>query len=503
MKIKSLSCIAMLSLIACAGQAEMIANHIIGVGPNNSVTPYFCIQNASAQVTCKLAVGDQPVDGNACSGNPGYFGGALRFGGCDASNTYLGYLGVSGKNISYSPPQGVHVAFTNGSVDADGNLTGAIQYTPITPNFNLLKTAPIQNNTWSFVGFNLSGLEFSKMIDPVVIPNLSQEDAAGNYSDLADTQKFIQASMNTVRVPVRWGYLQLQGPGQGDINLNYYNSYVKPLLETLTSAKVHAIVDLHSYMHYSVFGKQYAGCGMDGACPDGTLILDANAYQDIWTKLFALIKADPKIDINYIMLDLVNEPVGVPDDLVFTIQAQVIRSLRQQGFNGYILVEGNNWSGMHSWTTTSWTSSDGAKTYTNAILFTRENFAQAGVADLSHILINVHQYLDSNYSGTQNQCQTDLSTTGEKGFNLNAFVNYLQQNQLQAIVTEFGAGTDSATCTVALNKFLQYLKENSAEGKNYGFVGWTVWATGHGWGNYNLRVTPDSYQMNVLQAFLN
>ena len=365
-----------------------------------------------------------------------------------------------------------------------------------------MTTPPKKNSDWEFIGFNLSGLEFGKMIDPVVIPNLSEADAKSLRSDLADTRAFLNAGMNTVRLPVSWGYLQLDGPGKGEINQDYFNSYIKPLLETLTSSSVYAMVDLHAYMRYSVFGKEYSGCGDDGKCPDGTLILDEKAYIDVWTKLYTLIKNDPKINMNYILLDLVNEPVDAPNDSVFTIQAHVIKALREKGYQGYILVEGNSWSGLHSWATDSWTSTDGQKSYTNASLFTRENFEKAGIADLNKIIINAHQYFDSNYSGTHQQCVTDLNTTGPAGYNLGAFKDYLQRNHLKAMVTEFGGGTDSASCKIAMTKFLDYMKDNAAKDKDYGFVGWTIWSTGHGWGDYNLRMKPTSYHMEVLKKYL-
>jgi len=69
-------------------------------------------------------------------------------------------------------------------------------------------------------------------------------------------------------------------------------------------------------------------------------------------------------------------------------------------------------------------------------------------------------------------------------------------------VTEFGAGRDSSTCSVALNNFLSYLQKNSAKNRDYGFAGWTIWSTGQGLGDYNLRVKPASYQMNVLSKYL-
>ena len=485
-------------------QNTTITNSITGVGPKNAtVNPYFCIQNSKDVVTYALEPG-KSVDAATYSGSPNYAGGALRFGGCSSDNTYLGYIGVNlgaQPSVSYQPPEHVHIALIHPNYQ-NGNLTGEIHYTPIQPNFSFINFPLSQYADLPFVGANLSGLEFGKMIDPVVIPNLSEQDAADRYSDAAETKTFLSSGMNTMRVPVSWGFLQLDGPGKGPINPDYYDAYVKPLLETLTAAHVYTIIDLHAYMRYSEFGKEYSGCGKEGKCPDGKLVLDANAYEDVWVKLFSLMKSDHKINLDYIMLDLVNEPVDVPDDAVFTLQTSMIKRLRQAGFQGYILVEGNAWSGLHSWATTSWPSKDSKTTYTNASLFTRNNFAKAGITDLTKIIINVHQYFDTDYSGPHDQCQTNLTTTGRDGFNLTAFVDYLKENHLQAMVTEFGGGKDQESCSASLSTFLQYLQTNAAKSGESGFIGWTIWSTGHGWGDYNLRVTPNSYHMNVLKQFL-
>jgi len=495
------------SLLLCLPSLALAANmtnDINGVGPGGSVKPYICIQNGGGTVTLPLAPG-KSGDANKASGNEYYAGATLRFGGCKDSDSYLGYTGFSisaaGNNSvgKYTPPDGIHVTWNKPAITSQGVVQGSIDYSPIASNPNIKAPGPVSD--WLFAGINLSGLEFGKVIDPVVIPNLSEADSSYPISDLADTQAFINAGMNTVRVPVSWGYLQLDGPGKGAINESYYNNYLRPLLQSLTQAKVYTMIDLHAYMRYSKFGEQYSGCGADGPCPDGTLIVDEKAYQSVWGQLLALIQKDKSIDQTYLMLDLVNEPVGVPNDKVFTIQTSLINFLRKQGFAGYILVEGNSWTGLHSWTSAQWTGSDG-QTYTNATLFTRENFAKAGVTDLSKVLINVHQYLDSDYSGTHQSCLPDLTTTGDNGFNLDAFTDYLQDNKLQAMVTEFGTGQDAASCAAPLREFLQYMQDNSSKGKDYGFAGWTIWSTGHGWGGYNLRVKPDSYQMDVMKEFL-
>lgn len=115
--------------------------------------------------------------------------------------------------------------------------------------------------------------------------------------------------------------------------------------------------------------------------------------------------------MKYVVLDLMSEPESVPNNSVFTIQTDLIKLLRSKNYTGPILVEGNTWSGLHSWITEACADADGTS-YTNATLFTRDNFTKAGITDLSNIYINVHQYLNRNYSGTANTCQSDLRITG-------------------------------------------------------------------------------------------
>lgn len=493
-----------LLLIPSLSFAANLSNQLNGVGTGKAeVKPYVCIQDKDGQVQLSLAPG-AVGDANQAAKSGAYVGATLRFGGCGSNNSYLGYLnlnldGSDANAVSTYVKPDDSIDFTNYHIGSDGTFTGKITFKAIDDNSDI--TPAHNNTTWQFAGVNLAGLEFGSMLSPSVIPDLSAKNAQKSTSDLNDTQTFIQQGINTIRLPLSWSYLQNEGAGVGEINTqDYYNSYVRPALRSLTQAKVNTIVDLHTYMRYPKFGEQYSGCG-GGACPDGTLITDENVYKDIWLKLYTLIKQDPQINQQYILLDLVNEPVDVPDDKVFTIQASVIKALRSAGFEGYILVEGNSWSGLHSWLSYQWSGSDG-KTYTNASLFSRENFARAGINDLSKIIINVHQYLDSNYSGTSNDCQQNIWTEGDNGFNLNAFVNYLQQNQLKAMVTEFGAGQNASSCSAPLHDFMQYLQDNSAQNKEYGFAGWTIWSSGHGWGTYNLRVTPQSFQWDVLKAFL-
>lgn len=494
------------SILTSLSHASIITNAINGVGPNNMTKPYLCLQNDSGVVTLALAP-DQSGDANLASEHSDYAQGHLRFEGCDLNNEDLGSVTLAiGPEIAiptitnYTPPNGIHLAYINANINSQGKMMGNIVYTPISANFNLSPAKPSQSLL--FTGINLSGLEFGQTILPSAIPNLSQVDADTPYSDLADMQAFIEKGMNTVRIPINWTYLQWNGPGRMIINQEYYTNYIKPLLETLTSAKIHTILDLHCNMHYNIYGQKPLNCPKYGYChAKGTLILDPSAYTYVWGQLWQQIQQDSDINPGYLLFNLMNAPIHAPDDTVFTVQATLIKELRLHGFTGYILVEGNAGSELHNWAQHQWIGQDG-QTYSNSSLFTRANFLQNGISDLSKILISVHQYFDEHYQGMQQKCLQDLNTTGPDGFNLEAFVQYLKDNQLKAIVSDFGVGKDTRTCSRPLAQFMHYMQNNAAREDGFGFVGWALWGSGHAWGKYPFRVMPDSYVLDVLSPFL-
>ena len=244
--------------------ASNLTNAIEGVGPNGLTRPYLCVVDAKGKVSLALAP-DQSSEVNHASESSNSAQLQLKFGGCEPKNENLGTVWLSiGNHIrlptitNYQAPYGSHVSYINREINVQGKLTGNIIYRPIQANFNLSAAQSSQN--FKFVGINLSGLEFGQIILPSKLPNLSQEDADTVYSDLADTEAFIQAGMNTIRIPINWTYLQWNGPGRMILNQEYYANYIKPMLQTLTSAKVHTILDLHSNMHYAVYGQHELNC---------------------------------------------------------------------------------------------------------------------------------------------------------------------------------------------------------------------------------------------------
>jgi endoglucanase len=503
MKLNKLFSILVPLTLSSAAMAGQMTNNVSGLYNKTLVPtteePVLCVKDANGNFV-EWQYGQQ-LNPTQVSGNQYYWGAAIRSGGCEYSDIYYGWIDVSDGQVAYEPVAGSHIQLVNSQV-TNNNISGSLGYTPIGvatgSDFptNPSQTSP-DNTNW-FSGVNLSGFEFSTMPNASVIPNLSEADKNTDLSDLTETAHFLNEGANTVRLPIRWAYIKPEGPeSTTPFDTSYFDSLYIPALETITLHGYYAIIDLHSYMHYSTVGNQVAGCGgPDGYCPDGTLNTSINDYVSTWSQIWQQIKKQPNVKADKLFFDVVNEPSTKTGETLtpkqaFVMQVAVIKQLQQEGFPGYFMVEGVSWTGLHSWEDSG-----------NAQQFTRANFEKAGITDLSKIIINVHQYLDSDYSGTHDNCLQDLNTTGPNGFNLNAFVQYLQDNKLKAMVTEFGVGRDQNSCSQPFNDFLTYLNGNAyTPEKGYGFLGWTAWSTGHGWGDYNLRIQPNDWKDNILAPY--
>ena len=95
-------------------------------------------------------------------------------------------------------------------------------------------------------------------------------------------------------------------------------------------------------------------------------------------------------DNDNVIFDTNNEYHDMDQDLVLNLNQAAIDAIRAAGATTqYILAEGNGYSGAHVWNTT--------------------NDNLAGLTDSADLLIyEMHQYLDSDNSGTSNVC---VSTT--------------------------------------------------------------------------------------------
>ncbi|KAJ5873716.1 uncharacterized protein N7529_002146 [Penicillium soppii] len=112
------------------------------------------------------------------------------------------------------------------------------------------------------------------------------------------------------------------------------------------------------------------------------------------------------------------------------------------------------------------------------------------------IIYEMHQYLDSDGSGTSETCVS--STIGQE--RVVAATQWLKDNGKKAFLGEFAGGAN-AVCSSAVKGMLDYLQANSDV-----WLGASWWAAGPWWGDYIYSFEPPSgtaytYYMSLLQAY--
>jgi len=166
-----------------------------------------------------------------------------------------------------------------------------------------------------------------------------------------------------------------------------------------------------------------------------------------------------------VIFDVMNEPNGIAATTVATLNQAAINGIRASGATTQlILAEGTAWTGAWSW------SSSG-----NAAAFTSLKDPNNNLA------IEMHQYLDSDSSGTSATCVS--STIGAE--RLANATTWLKQNNLKGFLGEMGAGSNP-TCIAAVSGALCSMQQSGA------WIGALWWAAGPWWGTYFQSIEPPS-----------
>lgn len=305
-------------------------------------------------------------------------------------------------------------------------------------------------------GVNLAGAEFNS----AKVPGKLFSDFT--YPNATTLDYFRDKGVNLIRLPILWERYQPQELGP----LNPGNlAQLKKLLQYAKQNNLCIWIDLHNYALYQ--GKPLSSL----AAPDTVLF-------DFWHQL-SLALADY---MPYWAYGLMNEPAKVSRSEWAKIALSVVKQLRASGAAGLIILPGGDWSGAHSW------FSGSPSVPSNAELL-------ANVDDpLSRLLIEVHQYADSNYSGTKTDC---ISAEKMHGI-LKRVSEWATENHKQLIMGEFGVPS-STECLAVLNTMLTDMQEDA-------WRGWAYWSAGGWWGNYPFSVQPangvDKPQMKILEPYL-
>lgn len=307
-----------------------------------------------------------------------------------------------------------------------------------------------------FAGVNLSGAEISSAKKPGV-PNVDYF-----YPRTPDYAYFAGKGMNIIRLPVLWERLQPTPQGQLDAA---QLALIRVAVKQAKTQRMYLILDIHNYASY--YGQKI-----------GSPAVPIKTFSDLWQRLAREFGND-----NAVVFGLMNEPNNISPGLWAAAAQAAVDAIRATGARNLILVPGALWSGAHSWYSTVAGES-------NAV-------ALASLYDpLKRVAIEVHQYLDSDSSGTSATCVSG-SIGAER---LRRFTGWLRETGKLGFLGEFGAA-DNPTCRKALDDMLGYIEQNRAV-----WLGWSYWAGGAWWRqDYPFNVQPgadgrDKPQMPILSS---
>jgi endoglucanase len=221
----------------------------------------------------------------------------------------------------------------------------------------------------------------------------------------------------------------------------------------------------------------------------GGAVVPNSAFSNFWYQIASIYKNNP-----HVIFGLMNEPNAVQETQMVGSENAAIAGIRAAGASNMIFVPGNRWTG--AWT---WSQSDGyGAANSNAML----NIVDPG----NNSVIEVHQYLDANGSGSNDGIvSTDIGwqrltnfTAWARAYNVKAFLG-----EYAVPGNTLGSGTNGG---VALTNMLSYISTNSDV-----WLGWTYWGGGPWWGssptfpiepsNIGLPSQQDQPTMSIIKQF--
>ena len=322
-------------------------------------------------------------------------------------------------------------------------------------------------------GVNLAGAEFGATTLP------GTYNSNYTYPNQTEVDYFRSKGMNVVRLCFRWERLQQSTNANfNSAEFSRFHSFV-----SATTAKgVYVILDPHNFQRYYPDPANFQSSEQGLV---GSAVADS-AFVDFWSRLAAIYKTN-----QYVIFNLMNEPNSMPTEQLVTSENAAIAGIRAAGATNLILVPGNAWTGAWTW-------------YYN-YYGTPNAQAMLDIVDsANNFAFDVHQYLDSDGSGTHTTIVSE--TVGLD--RLSDFTAWLKASNRRGFLGEFavpnaivGSGP-SQIGDEALTNMLHHIRDNSDV-----WLGWTWWAAGPWWGDYMFTLEKttggaDQPAMAVLKNFI-
>ncbi|TVY80272.1 putative endo-beta-1,4-glucanase B [Lachnellula suecica] len=288
---------------------------------------------------------------------------------------------------------------------------------------------------FEWFGVNESGAEFGN----TAIPGQLNKDYTFPPTSTIDT--LVGQGLNMFRVPILMERI-IPTSMTGTTNMTYQTPMVS-YINYITSKGAYAIVDPHN------FGRYY-----------GNVITDYTGFQAFWKTLATIFKDNANV-----VFDCNNEPHDMGSASVPNLMQACINGVRAAGATSqYIFVEGTSYSGAWTWVSAG-------------------NTNLANLTDPQNkIIYEMHQYLDSDGSGTSTNCVS--ATIGSE--RLAAATAWLKANNKKGIIGEFAGGANTQ-CNSAVTDMLTYMTKNTDV-----WMGALWWGGGPWWGTYIYNMEPPS-----------
>ncbi|CEJ55762.1 Putative Endo-beta-1,4-glucanase B [Penicillium brasilianum] len=298
--------------------------------------------------------------------------------------------------------------------------------------------APLKNakraSSFEWFGTSESGAEFGEGN----LPGVWGTDYI--FPDTSTIQTLIDDGMNIFRVQFLMERLTPSGM-TGSFDSDYLKN-LTTVVNYITEAGAHAVIDPHNYGRFN-----------------GAIITSTSDFQTFWTNVAGQFKTN-----SLVIFDTNNEYHDMDQTLVLNLNQAAINGIRAAGATSqYIFVEGNSYTGAWTWTTVN----DNLKDLTDP---------------QDKIVYEMHQYLDSDGSGTSETCVS--ITIGQE--RVTDATQWLIDNGKVGVLGEFAGGVNDQ-CKTAITGMLDYLAENSSVWK-----GAMWWAAGPWWGTYIYSMEPPS-----------
>lgn len=184
-----------------------------------------------------------------------------------------------------------------------------------------------------------------------------------------------------------------------------YLANLTTVVNYVTDNGAYAILDPHN------FGRYYS-----------SIITDTDGFGSFWTTVATAFK-----DNDNVIFDTNNEYHDMDQTLVLDLNQAAINAIRAAGATSqYIFAEGNSYSGAWTWNTTN------------------DNLAALTDSE-DKLVYEMHQYLDSDSSGTSDVCvSTEIGVQRVIGA-----TEWLRENGKIGIIGEFAGGANTQ-CQTAM-----------------------------------------------------